>query len=207
MDLDACELEKIEAYAEQMRGTGVEANIKYAELIELLISNNKGAIAIRVWIKRNIYKPDMAHYIILFASLIVLNGRQNSWELATRRERKAHADKVATTARKLAMLINEDVNPYYPKHIIMADTDKPIRFDRFLKELANYAEQSVDADRPLKVMDNKRLFARKLSVEIDKSLGEESEVEHHKLIAACIAVRFNEELPASDEVARMLGKR
>ena len=211
MGLNASDLEKIKAYAERMRGTGSLGNIRYADLIELLISDNKAAGAIRGWLQKNIYKPDMAHYIPLFASLIVIAGKQDKWESATRGKRKIHADKVAVTARKLAMLINEDVKPYYSKHITMTATDKIVRLDYFLEELAKHAERAIDEDRPLKVMDSKRLFARKLSAKINEfisyAIGEKNEVENHKLIAACIAVRFNEEARASEEVARMLGKR
>ena len=211
MGLNACDLEKIKAYVEQKRSTGVLGNIRYADLIELLISDNKESGVIRTWLHRNIYKPDMTHYIPFIASLIMIAGEQDKWQLATKGKRKIHADKVATAARKLAMLINEEVKPYYPKHIKMMETDKIVRLDYFLRELANYAERAIDKDRPLKVMDSKRLFARKLSNTISEHMAyavvEENELENHKLIAACIAVKFNEEMPASGEVARMLGKR
>ena len=211
MNLEDGDIKELKAQADKVRKTEVLANIKFAELIELLLSDNKHAGVIRAWIMKVKYKPDMVRYIQLMASLIITSVQDDKWVKATKRERKDHADKIALTARKLAMLLKEDVRPYYPKHIKILENDKVVSIDDFLKQLADYAEKSVSDNRPLKVMDDKRLFAIRF-LEVLKStnsrmIEDSEEADMHKMIAACIAIKFNEEAPASEEVARMLGKR
>lgn len=131
------------------RQISLSRNSRFADTLELFLSNRREAEAIREWFKRNSRTrrgdyfrrsesnadcEDWEAELWFFANRYSDFHPMDKWETAPAKDRKRYAEKVAKLALELADVLEEEVSPYYPPVLEFFDTERAIDIIRAFPE-------------------------------------------------------------------------